>query len=238
MLKKQYSPEQISGVLNKEHGISLSHQAIYDHVGADKSDGGHLWKNLHHSSKKRKKRYGSNDYRGRIKNRVGIEKRPAVVDERSRIGDWEIDTIIGKGHKGTLVTIVERKSRYTLSECVNSKNAREVAEATVELLSPIKDKVLTITADNGREFSLHEEIARRLDTQFYFARPYHSWERGTNENTNSLIRQYFPKSTDLREVTDGQVKFVCDRLNDRPRKTLDFLRPNHAFLKEPITNAG
>lgn len=236
MLNNQFSPEQISGVLYLEHNISLSHQAIYDYVLQDQHQGGYLYMHLRQSRKKRKKRYGSKDHRGRIKNRLGIEHRPQIVDDRSRLGDWEIDTIIGKGHQGALITIVERMSRYTLIGHVPTKHADDVANSVIRLMKPIKDKVLTITADNGREFAHHETISTALNAQVYFARPYHSWERGTNENTNGLIRQYFPKSSNFRNLSENQIQFVEERLNNRPRKKLGYLRPHNVFMKEQIQN--
>jgi len=156
---------------------------------------------------------------------VSIDDRPSVVDDKSRIGDWEIDTVIGKGHSGALVTIVERVTNFTVSAQVNSKSAADVTHATIELLRPFKDVVHTITADNGKEFSYHEKISAALCAEVYFAHPYSSWERGLNENTNGLLRQYFPKDTDLKKVTHSEVRRAVNRLNSRPRKGLDFKTP-------------
>ncbi len=149
-----------------------------------------------------------------------------------RIGDWEIDTVIGKNHKGALVTIVERKSKFTLIKKVNSKHADVVSDATIELLKPHGDKTLTITADNGKEFAGHETVAEALDAEVYFAHPYCSWERGLNENTNGLIRQYFPKGSRFEDVTDEQVEFVMHRLNNRPRKGANYQTPQTAFFEQ------
>lgn len=157
---------------------------------------------------------------GQIKNRVSIDERPIVVDEKSRVGDWKIDTVIGKNHSGALVTIVERATLFTVSMRVNSKRAKEVTAATLALLTPFKGLVHTITSDNGKEFAYHEKIAAGLECDFYFAHPYHSWERGLNENTNGLLRQYFPKSTDFKTVRANAVKQSVDQLNNRSRKTL------------------
>jgi len=227
-LKKDWSPEQISGYF-KKHEKKISHETIYKFIAQDKKDGGVLYKNLR-CKKKRKKRYGSNDRRGIIKNRVSIDQRPSIVEGRSRLGDWEADTVIGKNHKGVLVTLVERKTRYTVIRSVNSKKASVVKDAIIQALSEIKDFVATITFDNGKEFAYHEAIASELDAKCYFANPYHSWERGTNENTNGLIRQYFPKSQDLRNVTKKDTDYVMNRLNTRPRKILNFERPIDQFI--------
>lgn len=163
--------------------------------------------------------------RGQIKNRVSIEERPQIVDEKGRIGDWEIDTVIGKGHRGALVTIVERVTQFTVSTQVAGKTAQAVTAATIELLRPYRSALHTITADNGKEFAYHEQITKALSVPVYFAHPYHSWERGLNENTNGLLRQYWPKSTDFKAVTPAQVIPVLEQLNNRPRKTLGFETP-------------
>lgn len=224
-LREQWSPEQVSGWLNETHGMSLSHERIYLHIWDDKRAGGDLYTHLRRQGKKYQKRCNGKTSRGRIKNRVGIEHRPCLVEEKSRVGDWEIDTVIGKGHSGALVTIVERATQFTLSKRVNSKSAKEVTQATISLLAPYQEVVHTITADNGKEFASHEKITEALGAPFYFARPYHSWERGLNENTNGLLRQYWPKSTDFKGVTNREVRRVVNKLNNRPRKTLGFKTP-------------
>ena len=147
------------------------------------------------------------------------------MDEKSRIGDWEIDTVIGKAHSGALVTIVERATQFTLVANVPNKSAEAVTAATIQLLRPYKEALHTITADNGKEFAYHEQLTAELGVAVYFARPYHSWERGLNENTNGLLRQYWPKSTDFTQVTDKDVLAVVTQLNQRPRKTLGFKTP-------------
>jgi len=147
------------------------------------------------------------------------------VDAKSRIGDWEIDTVIGKGHSGALVTIDERATQFTLLANVPNKSAEAVTEATIELLKPYGSALRTITADNDKEFAYHEQLTEELVAAVYFARPYHSWERGLNENTNGLLRHYWPKSTDFKQVTDEKVASVVFQLNERPRKTLGFKTP-------------
>ena len=155
--------------------------------------------------------------------------RPEVVELRERLGDWEVDTMIGKGHRGVLVTLSERKSRFTLLRKVGHKSADLVAQAVIELLYWVAH-LTTITADNGKEFATHQTISRKLSTEFYFAHPYASWERGTNENTNGLIRQYLPKSRDLTTVTAEEEIMIMDCLNLRPRKCLDFRTPYEVFF--------
>jgi len=212
--------------------VTVSDEHIYQHVWSDKAQGGDLYKYLRHSHKKRKKQYGSRDKRGHIKNRISIDERPEVVAEKTRIGDWEIDTVIGKNHQGALVTIVDRVSKFTLIKKVDSKRSDVETEATISLLKPYLDKVLTITADNGKEFSNHQVMKQHLDADVYFAHPYHSWERGLNENTNGLIRQYFTKGSSFENITDEEVEKVIDRLNHRPRKTLGYRTPHEEFFSE------
>lgn len=226
-LSLQWSPEQISG------HVYISPETVYQRVYADKRAGGLLWKNLR-CQKQRRKRYGKMDRRGIIPNRLSIEERPAIVEERKRIGDWEADTVIGKNHKQAIVTIVERKTGLTLIRKVKRKTAQAVSKAMVALLKPYRNWVHTITSDNGREFAGHEEIAEQLNADFYFAHPYSSWERGTNENTNGLIRQYFPKNRDFTTITQQEINTVMMRLNNRPRKRLGYLTPNQVFFKSGV----
>ena len=226
-LHEDWSPEQIS------NHAAISIETVYQRVYADKRAGGLLWQHLR-CQKQRRKRYGKHDRRGIIPNRQSIEARPPIVDERSRIGDWEADTIIGKNHKQAIVSLVERKSGYTLIRKVERKTARAVRMAAVSLLKPHRDKVHTLTSDNGKEFSEHEQIAKALDADFYFAHPYASWERGTNENTNGLIRQYFPKNRDFTTITQQEINRAMKRLNNRPRKRLGFLTPAQVFFKSGV----
>lgn len=224
-IRIDWSPEQVSGWLLEEQDLLISHESIYLHIWADKQVGGDLYTHLRRQGKKYDKRRNGKSTRGQIKNRVSIDERPQVVDDKSRIGDWEIDTMIGKGHSGALVTIVERATNFTVSAQVNSKSAADVTQAAIALLRPYKEVVHTITADNGKEFAYHEQISKALDAEVYFANPYSSWERGLNENTNGLLRQYFPKETDLKAVTQKAVKHAVERLNSRPRKGLCFKTP-------------
>jgi len=231
LIQQQWSPEQISGWLKRTKDISISHEWIYQHIYADKVAGGDLHTHLR-CQKKRRKRYGNNDRRGQLVDRRSIETRPAIVEERSRLGDWELDTIIGKGHKQAIVSINERKTRLSLIAKVERKTAGLVSTAIVRLLKPYADKVHTLTSDNGKEFAQHKEIAKALNADFYFAHPYASWERGANENMNGLVRQYFPKKCDLRLVTDEAIQMAMDRLNNRPRKCLGFRTPNEVFFDQ------
>lgn len=224
-IREDWSPEQISGWLHGEQGTEISHERIYQHIWDNKRDGGDLYKHLRRQGKKYQKRSNGKTSRGQIRNRVSIDDRPAIVESKRRVGDWEIDTVIGKGHQGALVTLVERKTLYTLAAQVDSKHAAPVTRATVTLLTPFEGRVHTITADNGKEFAWHEQIAEQLGTKFYFAHPYHSWERGLNENTNGLLRQYFPKGTDLKQVSQSEVDVAVSKLNNRPRKTLGYKTP-------------
>jgi transposase, IS30 family len=231
-LREDYSPEQISGTMADIIDIRVYHERIYQHIWQDKRMGGDLYTHLRIAGgKKTRKRYGKKDWRGRIPGRIDIESRPAVIEEKTRIGDWEADLVSGSHHQGFLVTMVERASKFTLIGHVSRKTSEAVTAEITRLMYDVKDLVHTITYDNGREFSGHQEINQALGCESYFAKPYHSWERGLNENTNGLIRQYFPKKTDLRQITPDQIKFVQDRLNMRPRKTLDFNTPQKVFTE-------
>jgi IS30 family transposase len=232
-----WSPEQISGWLEEGKGLFISHERIYQHIWADKLAGGALYKHLRHSGKKRKQ-YGSKDKRGQIRNRISIDDRPMIVSEKTRLGDWEIDTVIGKNHQGALVTIVDRVSKLTLIKKVPSKHAEVVTEATITLLRPYLDKTITITADNGKEFAGHEKIKAALNANVYFAHPYSSWERGLNENTNGLIRQYFTKGSSFENITDKDVDEVMEKLNHRPRKTLKYKTPHSVFFADSLPKAA
>lgn len=234
LIQQELSPQQVVAYLNKHKSVSLHHETIYQLIYGDKAEGGQLYRYLRIVSKPYRKRYGHYDRRGKIKNRVGIDDRPMVVAERARIGDWKGDTIVGQGGKSALLTLVERKTLYTKIIRLTGKRADLLAKAALEGMRDVAEKVKTITFDNGLEFFEHEKIARGLDADIYFAHPYSCWERGTNENTNGLIRQYFPKGTDFNEVTDEQIQFVMDRLNNRPRATRNHCSPNELFLGQRV----
>ena len=231
-LRDDWSPEQIAGSLRKAGYPLVSHEWIYRHIERDQKAGGDLYKHLRQRRKRYRKRYGSQERRGRIIDRVGIDERPAIVEERSRIGDWEGDTIRGKG-QSALVTLVERKSRQVVIQKVARATAEQTAAAIIDRLGAFDDLVKTMTFDNGKEFAYHARIAEALDCGVYFARPYHSWERGANENMNGLIRQYFPKGTNFDQVTDEEIAEVERKLNLRPRKCLGYQAPIEVFCDGP-----
>jgi len=232
-LRLDWSPEQVSGWLRRHYAIQVSHEWIYQHILADKQAGGDLYRHLR-CQKKRRKRYGSYDRRGKLPNRVSIEERPSIVEQRQRIGDWEVDTLIGKRHRQAIVTLTERKSRFGLLGKVDQRTADQVGDAVIELLQPVTDRLHTLTADNGKEFADHEKIAHDLQADFFFAHPYAAWERGTNENMNGLIRQYIPKSCDLTSISDADLIWILNRLNHRPRKCLDFQSPFEVFFDQSV----
>lgn len=233
LLREQWSPEQIHGRLVLEKQASVSHEWIYQAIYQDKRRGGRRYLELR-SQKKQRKRYGGHGRRAQIPNRTSIEERPKIVDRKSRLGDWETDTIIGARHRGAILSVVERKSKLTLLSLLESKNALVVKRALVELMLPLLGLLFTMTVDNGKEFSEHKAIAALLKVAIYFAHPYASWERGLNENTNGLVRQYFPKKTDFRLLTQAEVKAVETRLNHRPRKTLGYRTPFEVFYKQRL----
>jgi IS30 family transposase len=232
-LRVQWSPEQIANVMKTDPdapGIAVSHETIYRRVRDDKQAGGTLYTHLRQGQKKRRKRRGSKDSRGKIRNRVDIDQRPSVVETRSRIGDWEADLVCGAGASGYLVTLVERVSRRVLIGFTKTKFADQVTTEILHLLE--NDIVETLTFDNGKEFAGHEHIASKLGCKCFFAKPYHSWERGANENANGLIRQYFPKKMSFAKITAANIAFVQHRLNTRPRKCLDFKPPNIVYFSQ------
>ena len=228
-IRSDWSPEQVAGRLESEGVIKLHHETIYQFVADDKRSGGSLYKHLRHQKKTYRKRYGSAHNRTGIPNRVGIEERPEVVNNRERVGDWEADTIIGKNHKGAIATLDERKTKLRLAVPLPRKKAKAVKQGLIDVLKPLKRFVKTITYDNGKEFVQHELVAKALKCDSYFAAPYHSWERGQNENANGLLRQYFPKSMELDSVTKKEVIIAVDKLNSRPRKCLGYKTPYEAF---------
>ncbi len=226
LLQENYSPEQISKRLYLEKNISISHERIYQFIRNDRKSGGELYLHLRQGKKKRRKSYGSRATKGsRIKNRVPIRERPEYINDRSEFGHWEADLIIGKGHKKAMITLVERKSGFTIIKKVESKNAELVATEMNKAFKPFAHIIKSITFDNGLEFANHKEVAITIKCDTYFADPYSSWQRGTNENTNGLIRQYFPKGSDFDNYTDRDVSNVMYSLNNRPRKRLAFFNP-------------
>ena len=232
-IKIDWSPVQISKRLAKVGLLKVSHERIYQHIYADKAQGGLLYKHLR-CQKKYKRRLGGKDRRGQIPNRVSIDLRPEAANNKERAGDWELDTVIGKHHKQAAVTIVDRKMKVTLTKKVEHKDAESVKNAIIELLTPFAavGLVHTLTADNGKEFAEHEAIAKALNCDFYFADPYASWQRGLNENTNGLIRQYCPKGSCFKHLNDEHFEFIMHRLNNRPRESLGMKTPNEVLFEE------
>jgi IS30 family transposase len=231
LLEQQWSPEQISLWLKQQEHLEISHETIYQYIILDQATGGELYKQLRERKKKRKRYGGGKDRRGKIPNQTSIDERPAVAEQRDRPGaDWEGDLIIGSKHKQAIVTMVDRCTRTTLMRKVAFKTAEAVTAVICEMMSSVKALFQTVTFDNGREFAWHEKIAAVLGGEVYFAHPYSSWERGTNENTNGLIRQYFPKDCDFSEITDARIQDVQDRLNNRPRKCLGIKTPNQLLF--------
>lgn len=234
LIRQELSPQQAVDYLEQHKNLSLHHETVYQLIYSDKAAGGELYKHMRIAAKPYRKRYGHNDRRGKIKNRIDIDERPLVVERRSRIGDWEGDTVLGKGRSSALLTLVERKTLYTVIVRLTGKRSDLLAKTAISEMESLKSKVKTITFDNGLEFANHEDIAKGLDADIYFAHPYASWERGINENTNGLIRQYFPKGTDFSQVSDAEIQHVMDRLNNRPRKTRGGRSPNELFMGQRV----
>ena len=232
LIRQDYSPEQIEGRC-KMKGISIvSKETIYQYIWKDKRQGGFLYKHLRTKGKRYRKRGDSNDKRGLITDRVDISMRPEVVDKKLRIGDLEIDLVIGSDHKGALLTINDRATGILFMDKIENKEANVVQAKAIELLDDWKPFIHTITSDNGKEFANHKEIAQALDIDYYFAKPYHSWERGANENLNGLVRQYFPKKTNFENINKQEIERVIKILNNRPRKRFGYKNPNEIFAQK------
>jgi len=227
-LKRKHSPEQISGRL-AIHGIQVSHETIYKYIAQDKAKGGELYKNLRINGKRRYRRRSKAGRESKISGRVGLEKRPKIVDARSRYGDWEVDLIEGSKGSGFLLSLYERKTRFGKLVYLPDKGAQGVAESVIDILKGYKVK--TLTYDNGLEFSQHAQISEKLDAKGYFCAPYHSWEKGGVENFNGLVRQYFPKGSNFREISSSTLRRVEEEINQRPRKTLKYKSPSELEAK-------
>jgi IS30 family transposase len=229
LTKEQWSPEQIVGFTELNNLPMVSHERIYQFIRQDKQDGGRLWIHTRHKLKHRKRPVGGKQVN--IKNKVSIELRPAIVDTQERCGDWEIDTIIGENQKGAILTITERKTGFLLMEKMEfGKQADGLAKAAIRILFAYKNNVHTITSDNGSEFAQHELISKKLNAGFYFAHPYSSWERGLNEYTNKLIRQYIIKGSNFDLYDSEYIKLVQNKINRRPREKLKFQTPSKIFF--------
>ncbi len=229
LLKEEWSPEQVSGHLGLTQELAISPETIYRHVWRDLKAGGTLHAPLRCARKQCRKRYGRYDSRGRLAGKRPIGERPASVETRRRTGHWEIDTMMGESlgeSSDCILTLVERKSGYVLIGKLKARTAAEANRALLELMARHPGRVLTITADNGTEFHWYEKVEALSPVKFYFATPHHSWERGTNENTNGLIRQYLPKGETMAKVTQSQCDMIADQLNNRPRKRHGYKTPN------------
>ena len=234
-LKLLWSPEQIAGTLRlRKKGLRLqliSARWIYSFIRLDKKSGGNLYTYLR-CQKKRRKRYGTGlSKRGTIPGRIDISKRPAAANKRSRFGDWEGDLIMGIGHHQAIVSLVDRKTRYTLLRKIPTKQAKITQRAIVTMLKKLPRKSRTLTLDNGKEFARHRAIAKALNIDVFFARPYASYERGTNENTNGLVRQRFPRQKSFATITQIDLNRFQKLLNHRPRKSLNFLTPHEMLIR-------
>lgn len=238
-LKENWSPEQIAGRLPIEFpedlSMRISHESIYLLVYADKKSGGDLYRHLRRNHVRRTKRLNSKGNRGMIRDRVSIEKRPAIVDKQRRIGDWEGDTFFGKGHGNPLATFVDRKSLYTLIAPMEDKSATALHLASLNVFNDIPPALRhTLTVDNGKEFAHFKAIEKALGFNVYFARPYTATDRAINENTNGLLRQYLPKKTDFTNISRQHLKAIAHALNNRPRKKLGYRTPYEVFKKAVV----
>ena len=225
LLFEKWSPEQISDYLKKHKVFSISHETIYRYIWRDKKKGGNLYIHLRCSGKQKRKRYGAYDSRGRLAGKRHISERPKEVEGRRSFGHWEIDTVVGKGSKDCIVSLVERKSGFVQIGKLRNRTAKELTLKTIRLIRRMSPRFKTITADNGTEFHEYKKIEKRTGVSFYFATPYHSWERGSNENVNGLIRQYLPKGMSMEKITQHHCNYIADKLNFRPRKRHNYKTP-------------
>jgi IS30 family transposase len=223
-MRQKFSPEQIAGRLGVLGVLNISHEAIYLYVWRNKLRGGQLWRDLRQPFKRRK-RYRTTENRGWAKGKRHISERPGIVESRSEPGHWEMDTILGSDDQHCVVSLVERATGTVLIGKLRRRNVASLNARVVDLISTHRDLFRTITADNGTEFHGFADIERSTGVPIYFANPYHSWERGTNENTNGLIRQYLPKRTSMRTLTQTACDTIARALNNRPRKRYGFQTP-------------
>ena len=231
-LRMEWSPEQVSGYLREEDLLSISHETIYLHVWRDKRSGGDLYLHLRQAGKKRRKRYGAYDSRGRLPGKHHISERPSEVETRQTLGHWEIDSVMGTERgRNSVITMVERSTGYLLMGKLERHCASDATECITGLIQAHAGRVTTITADNGTEFHSYREIEEATGVRFYFATPHHSWERGTNENTNGLVRQYLPKRTSFAQVTQEHLDEIAAKLNTRPRKRLGYRTPEECYVQ-------
>lgn len=231
LLRKKLSPEQITGYLKLQKLLARtpSHETIYQHIWRNKAEGGSLWEHLRQSSKQRRKRYNAYDSRGRLANKRHISERPTSVESRKYKGHWEIDTVHGRGDSDCIVTLLERKTGYVMIGKIPNKSTAALNKKTISLINRDPTNFKTITADNGTEFHQYKKIENRHNVKFYFANPYHSWERGSNENVNGLIRQYLPKTESMSVITQQRCDQIAAQLNSRPRKRFNYKTPEEMY---------
>lgn len=234
-IRQEYSPEQIVGECKRLGIACVSIERLYQHIWEDKARGGNLHTHLRNQGRKYRKRGSEKDKRGILVGRVDIDERPKIVESRERFGDLELDTIVGKNHQGGLVSINDRMTGLIKIRLITAKDAAQVEEKIVQSLDEWKPFLYTLTSDNGKEFANHKSISDTLNVDFFFAKPHHPWERGSNENCNRLVRQYFPKGTDFSTITDDDVQKIEEKINDRPRKRHGFLSPNQVFNNLNLT---
>ena len=230
LTQNQWSPEQIKGRCDLDGIPMVSTERIYQYIYPNQTEGGYLYLHLRTARRWRRKRLNRKHQRGQIPNRTMIDQRPKIVDTKERFGDWEVDTIIGENHKTAILTVTERKSQFELMVKTDATKAESIRKQMINLLAPFKELVKTITSDNGKEFTKHQEIAQKLEVDFYFADPYSPWQRGLNEYNNKLIRQYLPKKTDFNLINNNEINMIITKLNNRPRKLLGYKTPNEVFL--------
>ncbi len=228
-LEEGWSPEQIAGKLKLSGELSISHETIYAHVWRDKKRGGVLHRRLRQSLKLRRKRRNSYDSRGRLAGKRHISERPASVESKRRVGHWEVDTVVGTGSKDCVATLVERKTGYAMIGKLTDRSMHGMSKRLRMLIRRVPGRCKTITSDNGTEFHDYASVEDAMDVKFYFATPYHSWERGCNENFNGLLRQYLPKRTSQAQVTQRSCDRIAEILNDRPRKRRGYRTPKECF---------
>jgi transposase, IS30 family len=225
LLKQRWSPEQIAGRFALEPALAISHETIYRHVWGDKKTGGKLYTHLRCAQKQRRKGYGRYDSRGRLAGKRHISERPACVETRQELGHWEIDTVMGTGSRDCILSLVERKTGLLHIGKLPNRTVEAVNEVAIQIITSAKTPFTTITADNGTEFHGYSTIEKCTAATFYFATPYHSWQRGTNENTNGLIRQYLPKGSSMKNLTQKQCNAIAHAINSRPRKRFAYQTP-------------
>ena len=232
LLRKQWSPEQVAGWLGRQGELAISHETIYRYIWADKRQGGTLYRHLRGARKLRRKRYRSYDSRGRLAGKRPITARPATVEARQQLGHWEADTLLGAGQATPCVlTMVERKSGYVVLGQLRQRRAPDVNARARQLIRAQPHPVRTITVDNGTEFHDYTALERATGVRFYFATPHHAWERGTNENTNGLLRQYLPKRRSMARLTQHDCHRIATALNRRPRKRLGYRTPEECYAR-------